>query len=189
MNLIVELEGAPFLKPRINDNGTITIGYGYDFTQESDPNMFNKYLKVASNGKIIVTGEMSYEDAKATIKKAADKLGIISALDDFINGKGYGNKVKPLMLNQNQYDALFSYFYSNGKNVFTDSKYNEWIELGGERAKRAEARKELRDYLINQNGDYNADMITYLFVESKGANIKYDYRSRRETEANVFNQK
>lgn len=27
MKLIMELEGAPFIKPRINDSGMITIGY------------------------------------------------------------------------------------------------------------------------------------------------------------------
>ena len=34
--LIKLLEGEPFLTPRMNDNGTITIGYGYDFTKEDD---------------------------------------------------------------------------------------------------------------------------------------------------------
>jgi len=189
MNLIMKLEGTPFLKPRINNNGTITIGYGYDFTKESDPDIFNKYLKVDSKGNIKVTGKMSNEDAGATIKKVADKLGITSALDDFIKGKGFGNKVKPLLLNQNQYDALFSYFYSNGKNVFSNSKYNEWIGYGGEYANRAKERKELRDYLINNNENYNSNMIIDLFVNSKGANIKYDYKDRRENEASVFNQK
>jgi RHS repeat-associated protein len=189
MKLIMKLEGKPFLEPRINDNGTITIGYGYDFTKESDPDMFNKYLKADSKGNVKVVAKMSTKDAGATIKKAADKIGITSALSDFINGKGYGNKVKPLFINQNQYDALFSYFYSNGKNVFSDSKYNEWIGYGGEYAKRANARKKLKNYLINNNGNYNSSKITKLFVNSKGANIKYDYKSRREAEANVFNKK
>lgn len=31
--------------------------------------------------------------------------------------------------------------------------YEEWIGLGGEYARRAEARKELRDYIINNNGN------------------------------------
>ena len=141
------------------------------------------------NGKIKVVGEMSIEDAEATIKKAADKKGITSALDDFINGEGYGNKEKQLQLNQNQYDALFSYFYSNGKNVFTDSKYDEWTELGGEYKKRAEARKELRDYIIDNNGNYSSSKITKLFVNSKGGNTKYDYKDRRETESSLFNKK
>ncbi|MFA9465188.1 MAG: RHS repeat domain-containing protein, partial [Velocimicrobium sp.] len=189
MNLIMKLEGTPFLKPRINDNGTITIGYGYDFTKESDPDMFNKYLKVDRKGNIEVVGKISNEDAAATIKKVADKLGITSALDDFMNGKGFGNKVNPLLFNQNQYDAIFSYFYSNGKNVFSNSKYNEWIGYGGEYANRAKERKELRDYLINNNGNYNSNMIIDLFVNSKGANIKYDYKDRRENEASVFSQK
>jgi hypothetical protein len=97
--------------------------------------------------------------------------------------------VKPLVLYQNQYDALFSYFYSNGKNVFSNSKYNEWIGYGGEYANRAKARKDLKDYLINNNGIYNSNKIIDLFVKSKGANINYDYKDRRETEANVFNKK
>lgn len=110
-------------------------------------------------------------------------------MNDFINGKGFGNKVKPLHLNQNQYDALFSYFYANGKNVFSDSKYNEWIGYGGEHAERAKARKKLRDYIIKNNGNYDSSQITKLFVNSKGPNIKYDYKDRRETEASVFNKK
>lgn len=52
---------------------------------------------------------------------------------------------------------------------------------------RAEDRKELRDYLINANGAYDNEKILELFVNSKGANIKYDYENRRETEANLFN--
>lgn len=75
------------------------------------------------------------------------------------------------------------------KNVFSNSKYNEWIGYGGEYAKRAEARKELRDYLINNNGNYNSSKINKLFVNSKGGNPKYDFKDRRETEASVFNQK
>lgn len=68
MKLITELEGTPFLQPRINDNGTFTIGYGYDFTKVSDPDMFNKYLKVDRKGNIEVVGKMSIKDAEANIK-------------------------------------------------------------------------------------------------------------------------
>ncbi|MDE7001693.1 MAG: hypothetical protein K2P73_15635 [Lachnospiraceae bacterium] len=60
------------------------------------------------------------------------------------------------------------------------------INKGGENKNRAEARKELRDYLIEENGNYNADEIKRLFVNSKGWNIKYDYKTRREEEAEVF---
>lgn len=91
-----------------------------------------------------------------------------------------------MILNQNQYDALFSYFYSNGGSVFTNSKYDEWISYGGEYALRAQARKALRDYIINSNGTYNSQTIIDLFVNSKGANIKYTYEERRRTEANLF---
>lgn len=108
-------------------------------------------------------------------------------MNDFIYGRGYGNTSRELSFNQNQYDVLFSYFYSNGPKVFTDSKYEEWEGYGGEYALRAEDRKELRDYLINANGAYDNEKILELFVNSKGANIKYDYENRRETEANLFN--
>lgn len=177
------------LRPRINDNGTFTIGYGYDFTEAEDPIMFNKYFKKDTNGKINVLRDMTIEDAEDTIDKAALKKGITSSLDDLINGQGFGNTVKLLQLNQNQYDALFSYFYANGQSVFTDSKYNEWIGYGGEHAIRAKARMELKNYLINNNGNYDPNKITELFVNSKGANLKYDYKGRREAEASVFNQK
>ena len=49
-----------------------------------------------------------------------------------------------------------------------------------------EAREELRRYLIDENGNYDADRIKELFIESKGANIKYDYKTRRSEEAELF---
>lgn len=109
-------------------------------------------------------------------------------MHNFIHGKGFGNTVRTLLFNQNQYDALFSYFYSNGARVFTDSKYKEWIGHGGEYAKRAKARKKLRDYLINNNEKFSSIQITNLFINSKGGNPKYDYKVRRETEARLFNR-
>lgn len=187
--LVKQEEGAPFLEPRINDDGTITIGYGYDFTEEEDPDMFNKYLCRDEEGNIKVKQQMTEKEAEETIKLAAEKKGITQGLEQFISGEGNGNKGKPLNLNQEQYDALFSYFYSNGPMVFTDDKYNEWKGYGGEYAERAEARKELRDYLINNNGNYDPQSIEDLFVGSKGANIKYDYAGRRREEANYFNGK
>ena len=39
---------------------------------------------------------------------------------------------------------------------------------------------------VEENGNYNADEIKRLFVNSKGWNIKYDYKTRREEEAEVF---
>lgn len=75
-------------------------------------------------------------------------------------------------------DALFRYFYANGKNVFSNSKYDEWVGYGGEYAYRAKTRKELRDYLNNNNGNYNSNQIIDLFV-----------KDRRESEASVFNKK
>ena len=68
----------------------------------------------------------------------------------------------------------------------TEDIYKQEINKGGENENRAEARKELRDYLIEENGNYNADEIKRLFVNSKGWNIKYDYKTRREEEAEVF---
>ena len=132
-DLIIKYEGSPFLEVRINSSpDSYTIGYGYDFSEKNDLDMFNRFLT------------------------------------------------------QNQYNALFSYFYSNGKNVFSDKKYEEWIGLGGEYARRAEARKELRDYIINNNGKYDPKKIKELFINSKGGNIKYDYKDRREGEAQLF---
>ena len=186
MKFIIREEGDPFLRPRINDNGSITIGYGYDFKQEDDPDMFDKYLYVDDNGQIKVKDIMSLEDAEKTIEKAAIQKGIMLGLEQFINGEGQGNSIKALYVNQNQYDALFSYFFSNGQNVFTQEKYEEWKGYGGEYAERAEAREELRRYLIDENGNYDADRIKELFIESKGANIKYDYKTRRSEEAELF---
>ena len=65
-------------------------------------------------------------------------------------------------------------------------EYEEWKGYGGEYAERAEAREELRRYLIDENGNYDADRIKELFIESKGANIKYDYKTRRSEEAELF---
>lgn len=187
-SLIMQLEGEPFLTPRINDNGTITIGYGYDFKPDEDPDMFNKYLGKNAAGEVYVKSSMTESEARLTIKLVADKKNITSNLESFINGNGAGNNLSPLSLNQNQYDALFSYFYAAGGLVFTDRKYNEWIGYGGEHAIRAEARVELRDYIVNQNGNYDSQKVIDLFVNSKGANIKYTYEDRRRIEANLFNQ-
>ncbi len=188
---------------RINNNGSFTIGYGYDFTEKSDPGMFEKYLQKDETGKVKAKTEKKKdkngkefeerieipdEDAKKLIKEAAGKLGILKALDQFIAGKGYGNTTKELTINQNQYDALFSYFYSNGSSVFTDDTYNRWKKAKGEKEKRAEARVALRDYLINNNENYDAKQIKTLFVNSKGANVKYDYKGRREAEADLFSK-
>ena len=106
-----------------------------------------------------------------------------------MNGKGGGNTVKELTLNQNQYDALFSYFYSNGPFVFDDSNYEAGINAGGKYASRAKARRELRDYIINNNGNYSDERIIQLFVNSKGGSIDFEYKDRRTKEANVFNKK
>ena len=189
--LIIKYEGKPFLEVRINDNSSdsYTIGYGYDFSEKSDPNMFNKYLMKNSEGKIIKRGvKMTQKEAEDLIKVAADKNGITKSVDNFIQGQGAGNNIGKLNLTQNQYDALFSYFYSNGGNVFSDEKYNEWVGYGGEYAERAKARKELRDYIINNNGNYDKTRIEELFVNSKGGNKKYDYKERRTGEAHLFMQ-
>lgn len=191
--LIVKQEGDPFLTPRINDDGSITIGYGYDFTPESDPDTFEKYLAYDDDGNMIVINTMSQAEAEETIKLAADKKEITSGLENFISGEGNGNKKKPLTINQNQYDALFSYFYSNGPAVFTNEKYVEWKgyaeedEINGkEYEERAEARIKLRDYIIENNENYDSEKITELFVKSKGANLKYEYEERRTAEAQLF---
>lgn len=82
--------------------------------------------------------------------------------------------------------VIFSYFYSNGAFVFTDDAYNSWKDKGGEYEVRAEARKTLKDYIIKENGHYEDKVIIKLFIESKGANIKYGYKDRRTQEAEIF---
>lgn len=174
--LIIELEGNPFLVPRINTDGSFTIGYGYDFREEEDPYMFSKYFQRDERGNAVVIANMTLKEAEDTIQKVADKKKITQGLDSFIEGVGNGNEIAPLIFNQNQYDALFSYFYSNGPNVFTEKKYNEWVSRGDEYAKRAEARILLRDYLIYYNGNYDRENIISLFINSKGANIRYELK-------------
>ncbi len=184
--LIKLLEGDPFITPRINSNGSFTIGYGYDFTQTSDPSTFAKFFYFDENGEIQVKRDLTNQEVDESIDLAAEKKGINTAIEEFVAGTGYGNISKELSINQNQYDALFSYFYSNGAYVFTEEKYNEWKGYQGKYAERAEARKELRDYIVNKNGDYDKKTIEDLFVNSKGANVKYDYEERRRKEAEVF---
>lgn len=187
-DLIIKYEGSPFLEVRINSSpDSYTIGYGYDFSEKNDLDMFNRFLTRSSTGEIVKKDvRMTQGEAEKLIKVVADKKGITVGVNDFIIGLGSGNTQKSLFLTQNQYNALFSYFYSNGKNVFSDKKYEEWIGLGGEYARRAEARKELRDYIINNNGKYDPKKIKELFINSKGGNIKYDYKDRREGEAQLF---
>lgn len=150
--------------------------------------MFRRYFKRDANGKLQVIRTMTLQEARDLVKIAADKKGIIQGLNNFINGTGNGNVGTPLSINQNQYDALFSYFYSNGGNVFADENNNAAIAKGGEIADRAKARVELRDYLINNNGNYDEQTIHNLFVNSKGGNLKYTYEERRTEEANLFNK-
>ena len=47
-------------------------------------------------------------------------------------------------------------------------------------------RKELRDYIINNNGKYDSQKIKELSINSKGGNIKYDYKDRRKGETQLF---
>ncbi len=171
---------------RVNNNGTLTIGYGYDFTRESDPQTFNKYFYIDEDGRIQKKAELKEDEAVETIYLAAEKKDILRGIDAFINGTGAGNDKRPLEFNQNQYDALFSFFYSNGPNVFTDGKYEEWTSEGGELASRAEARKRLKEYLIEENGNYDAITIEKLFVDCKGGNLSYEYEYRRKEEAELF---
>lgn len=70
--------------------------------------------------------------------------------------------------------------------MFTDDVYNLWKSKGGEMADRAEARKNLKEYLIENNGNYDAEKIEELFVDCKGGNLKYEYTDRRKAEAELF---
>lgn len=114
LEFIIQYEDGPFLVPRINADGTFTAGYRYDFSEETDPEMFRRYFKRDANEKLQVIRTMTLQEARDFVKIAADKKGIIQELNNFINGTGNGNVDTPLSINQNQYDALFSYFYSNG---------------------------------------------------------------------------
>lgn len=185
------------------DGNTLVIQVTND---EQDTKDF--YLAACNNSKYVrfEVVEYSYEELQDIQEKKVEELknvyniaeyyvdvpnnviniGVLSNSTQFINGEGQGNSIKALYVNQNQYDALFSYFFSNGQNVFTQEKYEEWKGYGGEYAERAEAREELRRYLIDENGNYDADRIKELFIESKGANIKYDYKTRRSEEAELF---
>lgn len=116
-DLIIKYEGSPFLEVRINSSpDSYTIGYGYDFSEKIDLDMFNRFLTRSS------TGEIVKKDVRMT-QVEAEKL----------------------------------------------------IKV-----------KELRDYIINNNGKYDPKKIKELFINSKGGNIKYDYKDRREGEAQLF---
>ncbi|MDO4304900.1 MAG: hypothetical protein Q4D94_13415 [Bacillota bacterium] len=156
----------------VETKGVYSIGYGCDFTKESAPELYQKY---------VINGEkITEEDADILLDEKV--VLFVQELDKFVD-------TNQLDINQNQYDALVSYFYNNGPYVFTDAVYNSWIEKEGEYAVRAEARKCLKEYLINENGNYNEQTIINLFVASKGPNIKYEYITRRTDEANLFNKK
>lgn len=185
--LIMGFEGNVGL--RVNKDGSLTIGYGYDFTKESDPETFNRYFYIDEDGNIQKKGELENDAAFDTVRLGAEQKNIITGVDSFINGNGNGNEKKPLVLNQNQYDALFSFFYSNGAYVFTDEVYNSWKSAGGEKAARAEARKNLKEYLIESNGNYDAEKVEELFVACKGGNLNYEYKDRRKEEAELFTSK
>lgn len=82
-----------------------------------------------------------------------------------------------------RYSVIFSRM---GRMFLRRKNMKNGKDTAGEYAERAEAREELRRYLIDENGNYDADRIKELFIESKGANIKYDYKTRRSEEAELF---
>ena len=107
---VISFEGNVGL--RVNGDGSLTIGYGYDFTKESDPDTFDRYFYIDTDGNIQKKRELEDNEAFDTVRLAAEQKKIIEGVDSFISGKGYGNQNKPLVFNQNQYDALFSFVYS-----------------------------------------------------------------------------
>ena len=157
----------------VRSGDVYSIGYGSDFTKESDPDLYEKY--------VLKGQKITPEEASELLDRKVEDYVI--ALDDFI-------ETNDLEFNQNQYDALLSYFYNNGAYVFSQTAYDSWIDQGGEKAKRAKARKELKEYLINNKGNYDDDTIVELFVNSKGPSLKYDveYVGRRTEEALLFNK-
>ena len=74
--LIIELEGDPFVTPSINSDGTYTAGYGYDFTEEDDPETFNKYFTRNDKDEVVVKRDLTEEEVLGTIDLATDKTGI-----------------------------------------------------------------------------------------------------------------
>ncbi len=173
IELIKQEEGTFSEKARYDAKfDRYTIGYGNDFTKDERPDLYQKY---------VVEGQMlTQEEADALlIERVQNEFG--DAVDSFI-------QENDLVFTQNQYDALVSFFYNNGKYVFSSIVYNSWISKGGEHAVRAEARKALKKYLIDYNGNYDSAKISELFIAAKGPNIKYDYLGRRTREAELFNR-
>ena len=156
----------------VQSGNTYSIGYGHDFTKESNPDLYKKYVL----DKEIISDMDADRLLRIKIKSYADAVNDLIILNN-------------LSLTQNQYDALVSFFYNNGIYVFTDSKCSEWMGYGGEYATRAEARVNFRDYLIDANGNYSEIKIKELFLATKGPSVKYEYISRRAAEADLFNRK
>lgn len=159
----------------VQTGDTYSIGWGCDFTKESDPDLYEKY---------VINGErITIEDAdKLFDKKVVQYCQAVDKLMEEYN----------ISFDQNQYDALTSFIYNNGINVFSEENYNLGIAKGGNAAKRAEARKELLNYLTSNNGNYNGEEIVKLFVNCGGPSLderfKDGYANRREDEANCFNE-
>ena len=170
-DFLISVEGI--WRTVVKSGDTYSIGYGMDFTQSSHPELYRKYVV---NGESI-TDIDAYNLLDPSINAKIQTF--IDALDAF-------TVENSLLFNQNQYDALFSFFYNNGAYVFSDDAYISWVEKGGEYQVRAEARQDLKDYLIAKNGSYDNDKILELFLASKGPSIKYEYVSRRTGEANLF---
>lgn len=158
----------------VQTGDTYSIGWGCDFTKESDPDLYEKY---------VIHGEcITDEDAdKLFDKKVIQYCQVVDELMEDYN----------ITFNQNQYDALTSFIYNNGIHVFSEENYTSGIAEGGKVAERAEARGQLLNYLISNNGNYDDQEIVRLFVNCGGPNLDErfinGYRNRREGEANYFN--
>jgi len=109
--------------------------------------LFAKHFGRDEFGMTVQTNSITQEEAEDLIYDAAQNRGFVKELKKFIDDSGGGNNKVKLSLNQNQYDVLFSFYWNNGAYVFSDTAYISWISKGGENARRADARRELKDFL------------------------------------------
>lgn len=95
----------------VQSGAKYSIGYGMDFTKESHPDLYQKYV----TNKQPITDQEAYDLLDPIKNKKMSTY--IDEIDKLI-------KTNNISLNQNQYDALFSFYYNNGAYVFSDEAYN-----------------------------------------------------------------
>ena len=84
---------------------------------------------------------------------------------------------------------MVSFYYNNGQYAMDDNIIEQWKNsLDPEKQRRGYAREALKKYLISNNGNYDDEKNMQLFLDCKGPSMKYEYVSRRTTEAELFNK-